>query len=153
MALDTQRKASNTDLGVQGRLRGGGDSLVETKHTQELSRLSLFPLYRRACCSHSTLVKRLVVESNLNLRHVSKLFTSNSSSFTLGPIYIVLGLPWWLRQYRICLLCRRPEFIPWVGKNTGRREWLPTPLFLLGESHGQRSLVGDSPWDCRVGHN
>ena len=26
------------------------------------------------------------------------------------------------------------------------REWLPTPLFLPGEFHGQRSLVGHSPW-------
>ena len=25
------------------------------------------------------------------------------------------------------------------------RKWLPTPLFLLGKSHGQRSLVGCSP--------
>ena len=27
--------------------------------------------------------------------------------------------------------------------------WQPTPVFLLGESHGQRSLVGYSPWDCK----
>ena len=27
-----------------------------------------------------------------------------------------------------------------------RREWLPTLVFLPGESHGQRSLVGYSPW-------
>ena len=27
-----------------------------------------------------------------------------------------------------------------------RREWLPTPVFLSGEFHGQRSLVGYSPW-------
>ena len=27
-------------------------------------------------------------------------------------------------------------------------EWLPTPVFLLGEFHGQRSLAGYSPWDC-----
>ena len=36
--------------------------------------------------------------------------------------------------------------IPWVGKNPWRRAWQPTPVFLLGESHGQRSLVGYSPW-------
>ena len=30
-----------------------------------------------------------------------------------------------------------------------RREWLPTPGFLPGESHGQRSLVGYSPWGCK----
>src|SRR5574341_973499 len=29
-----------------------------------------------------------------------------------------------------------------------RRKWQPTPLFLPGESHGQRSLVGCSPWGC-----
>ena len=38
---------------------------------------------------------------------------------------------------------------PWVGKIPWRREWLPTPVFLLGEFHGQRSLVGCSPWDHR----
>ena len=27
-----------------------------------------------------------------------------------------------------------------------RREWQPTPVFLPGESHGQKSLVGYSPW-------
>ena len=30
-----------------------------------------------------------------------------------------------------------------------RREWLPTPVFLPGESHGQRNLVGYSPWGCK----
>ena len=56
------------------------------------------------------------------------------------------GLPWWLRWQRICLQCRRPGFNPWVRKIPWRREWLPTPVFLPGESHGQRSLVGYSPW-------
>ena len=56
------------------------------------------------------------------------------------------GLSWWLRQERICLQCGRPRFDPWVGKIPWRREWLPTPVFLTGESHGQRSLVGYSQW-------
>ena len=34
---------------------------------------------------------------------------------------------------------------PWVGKIPWRRERLPTPVFLHGESHGQRSPVGLSP--------
>ena len=42
--------------------------------------------------------------------------------------------------------CRRPEFNPWVGKIPWRRAWQHTPAFLPGESHGQRSLVGYSPW-------
>ena len=35
--------------------------------------------------------------------------------------------------------------IPGWGKISCRREWLPTPVFLPGESHGQGSLVGYSP--------
>ena len=46
----------------------------------------------------------------------------------------------------ICLQCRRPGFDPWVGKIPRRREWQPTPVFLPGEFHGQRSLAGYSPW-------
>ena len=33
---------------------------------------------------------------------------------------------------------------PLVGKIPGRKEWLPTPVFLPGDSHGQRRLVGYS---------
>ena len=33
-----------------------------------------------------------------------------------------------------------------------RRKWQPTPVFLPGESQGQGSLVGCSPWSFRVGH-
>ena len=29
-----------------------------------------------------------------------------------------------------------------------RRQWHPTPVLLPGKSHGRRSLVGYSPWDC-----
>ena len=41
---------------------------------------------------------------------------------------------------------KEPAFDPWVGKSPWRREWQPTPVFLLGECHGQRSLVGYSLW-------
>ena len=36
---------------------------------------------------------------------------------------------------------RRSGFDPWVGKIPWRSDWLPTPVFLPGEFHGQRSLV------------
>ena len=42
--------------------------------------------------------------------------------------------------------CRRHRFDPWVGKIPWRRAWQPTPVFLPGESHRQRSLPGYSPW-------
>ena len=41
----------------------------------------------------------------------------------------------------------RRRFDPGAGKIPWRRAWQPTPVFLPGESHGQRSLVGQSPWD------
>ena len=36
--------------------------------------------------------------------------------------------------------------IPVLGMIPWRRAWQPTPVFLPGESHGQRSLAGYSPW-------
>ena len=38
----------------------------------------------------------------------------------------------------------RCEFDPWVGKVPWRRKWQPTPVFLLEELHGQKSLTGYS---------
>ena len=43
----------------------------------------------------------------------------------------------------------RRGFSPWVWKIPWRRAWQPTPVFLPGESHGERSLVGYSPWGCK----
>ena len=40
----------------------------------------------------------------------------------------------------------RRGFDPWVREIPWRRNWQPTPVFLPGESHGQRSLGGYSPW-------
>ena len=45
--------------------------------------------------------------------------------------------------------CRRHKrygFDPTIGKIPWRRAWQATPVFLPGESHGQRSLVGYGPW-------
>ena len=39
-----------------------------------------------------------------------------------------------------------PGFDPWVRKIPWRRAWQSTPVFLPGESHGQKSLVGYSLW-------
>ena len=44
-----------------------------------------------------------------------------------------------------CRRHRRHRFDPRVGKIPWRRKWQPTPVFLPGKSHGQRSLVGYSP--------
>ena len=42
-----------------------------------------------------------------------------------------------------------PGFSPRVWKIPWRRNWQPTPVFLTGEFHGQRSLAGYSPWDVK----
>ena len=44
-------------------------------------------------------------------------------------------------------------FNPWVRKIPWRRTQQPTPVFLPGKSHGQRSLAGYSPQGHRVGHD
>ena len=61
-----------------------------------------------------------------------------------------------------CRRNKRCRFNPWVGKIHWRRAWQPTSVFLPGESHGQRSLEGYSPWGhkesdkmsnlARIGH-
>ena len=47
----------------------------------------------------------------------------------------------------------RHRFDPWGGKIPQRRAWKPTPVFLPGESHGQRSLEGYSTWGHRIRHD
>ena len=55
----------------------------------------------------------------------------------------------WLRWQSVCLQCGRPGFDPWVGNIPWRRKWQSTPVLLPGKSHGQRSLVGYSPWGLK----
>ena len=56
------------------------------------------------------------------------------------------SLPWCFRWLAVCLQCRRRGFNAWLRKIPWRRKWQPTQVFLPGESHGQRSLEGCSPW-------
>ena len=67
----------------------------------------------------------------------------------LSPVALpssVNGLPWWLSGEKPACQCRRRGLNPWIGKIPWRRKWQPTPVFLPGKSHGQRSLAGYSPW-------
>ena len=64
-----------------------------------------------------------------------------------------MGLPWWLGGKESACQCRRCRFNPWVRKIPWRRAWQPTPVFLPGESHGQRSWTGYSPWGHKESHN
>ena len=79
-------------------------------------------------------------------------------TFFLTLLYFILGafpgdsaVKESTRQFR---RHKRRGFDPWVRKILWRREWQLTPVFLPGESHGQRSLMGYSPWGHkRVGYN
>ena len=84
-----------------------------------------------------------------NLTGAVQLKLDNCNAFFLLPHTYI---PWWLKWHRICLKYRRTRFNPWVRKIPWRWEWLCTPVFLPGEFHGQRSVVGDRPWD-RVTHD
>ena len=85
------------------------------------------------------------------LRNISSVFLSPYfwiTQMTIGKAgryleigFFVSGLPWWLSWQRIHLQGGRPEFDPWVGKISWRRERQPTPVFWPGEFHGLYS-----PW-------
>ena len=62
--------------------------------------------------------------------------------FVFGVSPIMKGFP----DGSVGKECGRDLFDPWLGKIPWRREWQPTPVFLPGEFHGQRSLVGYSTW-------
>ena len=71
---------------------------------------------------------------------------------TLRSFVSDLGLPRWHSDKEPPCQCRRHKrcgFSPWVGKIPWSRAWQPTPVFLPGEFHGQRSLAGYSPWSCK----
>ena len=57
-----------------------------------------------------------------------------------------LGFPYDSAVKEPVCQCRRHRFNSWVRKIPWRRKWQPTPVFLPGQSHGQWSLVGYSPW-------
>ena len=70
---------------------------------------------------------------------------ATSLHFTSSQVALVVKKKKPTCQYR---RHRRGRFDPWVGKIPWRRKWQLTPIFLPGESHGQKSLAGCSPWDC-----
>ena len=56
------------------------------------------------------------------------------------------GLSRWLRGKNLPAM--QEMWVQSLGQeDPWRQEWQPTPVFLLGKSHGQRSLVGHSPQD------
>ena len=66
----------------------------------------------------------------------------------MGKVSICEGFPGGTSDKEAAGQCRRSKrraFDPWVGRIPWRKAWQPTAVFLPGESHGQRNLVGYSP--------
>ena len=104
-----------------------------------------------------------IFESSESLSHTHYYFLLSDSFITWGWFSGLSVFPTWLLVYRPSIMwltgkefacwCRRREFDPWVGKIPWRRKWQPTPVFLPGKSHGQKSLAGYSSWGHRFGHD
>ena len=78
----------------------------------------------------------------------------NYSSYFLFVSFIITahnsGLPRRCRGKESVCQCRRCSSDPWVSKLSWRRRWQPAPEFLSEEFHGQRRLVGYSPWVAKA---
>ena len=63
----------------------------------------------------------------------------NSNDCILNAMSVPYRLPSWHSGEEPACQCRRCRFNPWVRKPPWRRKRQPTPVFLPGESHGQKS--------------
>ena len=90
-------------------------------------------------CIPDVSVERERVHVHLLLRHLvlSDFFFF---FFNLGASFVAQ-----IVKKQICLQCRILGFDLWVTKIPWSRKWLPTPIFLPGKSHGEKSL-GYNPW-------
>ena len=76
--------------------------------------------------------------------------------YLLGAIFPWMGVGgWFWDDSSASLVAQTVKILPAIWENwvrslgwedPWRRAWQPTPVFLPGELHGQKSLVGYSPW-------
>ena len=103
----------------------------------------------------------IIIGEKKPTQNLKVLCFKNTFYFNVGFLWCILShvlkefyrhtcrLPAWLSGKESSCQCRRHRrlgFSSWLGKIPWRRKWQRTPVFLLGESHGQRSLVGCSLW-------
>ena len=73
--------------------------------------------------------------------------------FLLRSSVPTFGLPRWLSVKESVCQCRRHRrcgFDSWIERILWRRKWQPTPIFLPGKSHGQKSSAGCRPQGCKT---
>ena len=126
-----------------------------TRRWRDTRTLSIFHVSTQEEGSHQQARKRALTRSkngeHLGFKLSSLLYRKKHLLLPLNLWDICyssqnLGHPWWHNfkqsncQWRVCW------FDPWVGRIPWKRKWQPTPVFLSGKSHGQRSLEGYSTW-------
>ena len=91
---------------------------------------------------------KLQHESAIGLHISSPFWTSLPSPTPSNSSFVWYEYCRWCNGKESACQCRRHKkcrFNPWVGKNSWRRKWQPTPVFLPGKFQGQMSLAGYSP--------
>ena len=108
------------------------------------------PCILKGVVQDNSLVLRMVVQS------VTRIFPCSPWSWKISSIKSS-ALYFWVWKWDMQFLkksSKRRGFYPWVEKIPWRRKWQPTLGYLPGKFHGQRSLVGYSPWRHKtVGHD
>ena len=83
-----------------------------------------------------------------NLAALSSASRNSQSQVDLLVLYLIRAFRWLSGKESACQCrrCRRCWSDPWIGKIPCRRKWQSTPVFLLEEPRGQKSLVSYGPW-------
>ena len=110
-------------------------------HVEVMGDFEQFLLCRIACCKMSGVLANKHWLTSLILAATKK-YPSTFFKKEANPVFGLVGK----QSACQCRRHKRHGFDPWVRKIPWKKEWLPTPVFLPGESHGQRSLGGCGPW-------
>ena len=103
---------------------------------------SLWYMEIMSCCFLTTQVKEDVGQDKDRNPGFKRTYRQESR----GIIFIEIGA---LGTDEISGVSMSDFDFVWLYEGEGRRQWHPTPVLLLGKSHGRRSLVGCSPWGCQ----
>ena len=98
------------------------------------------------CLFNSALPKWFLSMKHFVLNIIFKTFFIFYHNIT---IYTPRGFPGGASGKEPACQCRRHGFDPRIRKIPWRRKWPPIPVFLPGESRGQRSLEGYDSWGCK----
>ena len=128
--------------------------------TREMVSMRIYCVLSSFCLGTSMCKEALVISIKVSIKKASFSFPQSAEKrilifFSIEPssqdgkkeiISRWLGRLWDTDK----IDCFLSGFLIWIYCKKCRRKCQPTPVFLPGESHGQRSLVGYSPWGCRV---